>query len=296
MARNALGRGLSALIPTAEAHVPATGRESVQQIDIDLLEPNEEQPRTKFSEVGLMELAESIQTNGVIQPLLVRKKGQKYQIVAGERRWRAAQQAGLLKVPALVREFSKQETLQIGLIENLQREDLNPIDAAMALARLMEEFELTQEQVSERTGLDRAVIANTVRLLNLDAPIREMILEGRLSAGHGRALLGVEHGSRYTVAVEAANKGKSVRWIESWRKKRVIINDGRPEPGDPNIDAALRDMMFVFQRRITLRPHRGRLMGGELIFHFSDGTDLMKLHAQLIDERLRILKEESEKR
>ena len=141
MARNALGRGLSALIPSAEVNIPTAARESVQQIDVDLLERNADQPRTRFTEATLLELADSIKENGVIQPLLVKRMGNKYQIVAGERRWRAAQLAGLLKVPAIVRDFSKQEAVQIGLIENLQREDLNPMDAAMALVRLMEEFE-----------------------------------------------------------------------------------------------------------------------------------------------------------
>jgi ParB family chromosome partitioning protein len=280
MARNALGRGLSALIPSAEANIPTTARESVQQIDIDLLEPNADQPRTRFPEPALIELADSIRENGVIQPLLVKRIGQKYQIVAGERRWRAAQRAGLLKVPALVREFSKQDAVQIGLIENLQREDLNPIDAATALTRLMEDFGLTQEEVAERTGLDRAVVANTVRLLKLDPDCRHMIYEGRLTAGHGKALLGLKEADRYQVALQAARQKKSVRWIETWGRKEKAKQEA--PPADPNIDAALHDLILNYATKIEMRPYFGGKEGGELVFHFTDGEDLARLYDLLM--------------
>src|SRR5229473_3372170 len=213
MPRNALGRGLGALIrepesktspepapihpqaATASGAASAPAREAAhpgpQQVDIDLIEPSPFQPRTRFREEALDELARSIQTSGIIQPLVVRPIGLRFQLIAGERRWRAAQRAGLTKVPVIVRQVSDELALEMTLVENIQREDLNAIETARAFDRLMEEFQLTQEAVAERTGKDRATVANAVRLLKLEPTIQEWIEEGKLSAGHGRALLAV---------------------------------------------------------------------------------------------------------
>src|SRR5215472_9242160 len=217
MPRNALGRGLGALIrepepqntatsPTSDgsaAQGAATGVAPAKiagglrsaggplQIDIDLIQPSPYQPRTRFREEALDELARSIQASGIIQPIVVRPVGKGYQLIAGERRWRAAQIAGLTKVSAIAREVPDELALEMTLVENIQREDLNAIEAARAFGRLMDEFQLTQEAVAERTGKDRATVANAIRLLKLEETIQDWIEEGKLTAGHGRALLAV---------------------------------------------------------------------------------------------------------
>src|SRR6058998_1615376 len=228
MPRNALGRGLGALIrelqpkespepaPTIHPHATnASGAASApareagypgpQQIDIDLIEPSPYQPRTRFREEALEELARSIRASGIIQPLVVRPIGSRFQLIAGERRWRAAQRAGLNKVTVIVKQVPDELALEMTLVENIQREDLNAIEAARAFERLMDEFHLTQESVAERTGKDRATVANAVRLLKLEPTIQDMIEENRISAGHGRALLAVtDAGLRTRIAQRAA--------------------------------------------------------------------------------------------
>src|SRR5260370_3640810 len=214
MPRNALGRGLGALIrepepaaavvETSQTQGPvatvggaaaAPAREPIhngpREIDIALVEPSPYQPRTRFREEALDELARSIKASGIIQPIVVRPIGNRFQLIAGERRWRAAQRAGLTKASAIVRQVSDELALEMTLVENIQREDLNPIEAARAFERLMAEFQLTQESVAERTGKDRATVANAVRLLKLEPIMQDWIEEGKLSAGHGRALLAV---------------------------------------------------------------------------------------------------------
>ena len=188
--RQALGRGLSALIPDVTTPLPP--RESTSEVDLDLLGPNPFQPRLNFNEERLEELAASIRSNGVIQPILVRKRDRRYEIIAGERRWRAAQRAGLLKVPVVVREVPDDKLLEVALIENIQREDLNPIDEAVAYRRLIDEFSLTQESLAAAVGKERSTIANTLRLLRLPDPAREQVITGALSMGHARALLGID--------------------------------------------------------------------------------------------------------
>jgi len=167
-------------------------KESPAEVDLDLLSPNPFQPRLHFDETKLEELAQSIRANGLIQPILVRKAGARYEIIAGERRWRAAQRAGLLKVPVVVREVADDKLLQVALIENIQREDLNPIDEAIAYRRLLDEFHLTQEDLAQSVGKDRSSIANALRLLKLPEEAKAHVASGALSMGHARALLGVE--------------------------------------------------------------------------------------------------------
>src|SRR5713226_1590378 len=243
MPRNALGRGLGALIREPEPAAPAveippptpvatTGgaaaapaREAVnhgpQEIDIDLVEPSPYQPRTRFREEALDELARSIQASGIIQPVVVRAIGNRFQLIAGERRWRAAQRAGLRKVSAIVRQVPDELALEMTLVENIQREDLNAIEAARAFERLMLEFQLTQERVAERTGKDRATVANAVRLLKLEPKIQDWIEEGKLTAGHGRALLAVlDSQLRMRYAQRAARGGLTVRQIERLASRR----------------------------------------------------------------------------
>ena len=185
--RPALGRGLSALIPDNQ-----TSQDSTTEIDLDLLRPNRFQPRALFDDERLEELAQSIKSNGVIQPIVARRRGGMFEIIAGERRWRAAQRAGLLKVPVVVREVPDDKLLEVALIENIQRENLNPIDEAQAYQRLGDEFGLTQEQIANAVGKDRSSVANYLRLLKLPAEIQQEVAGGLLSMGHARAILGLE--------------------------------------------------------------------------------------------------------
>lgn len=189
-------------------------------IQISKIEPNRDQPRRHFDEDALAELAESIKTHGVIQPLIVCKREKTYEIIAGERRWRAAMKAGLKTVPVLIRDYSEQELYEVALIENLQRENLNAIEEAVAYRKLIEEYSLTQEEVAERVSKNRSTITNSLRLLKLADPVQEMIIAGTLSAGHARALLALENKTIQTETAEKiVNEGMSVRDTESYVKK-----------------------------------------------------------------------------
>jgi len=189
MTRKALGRGLGALL-SAEGTAAAT--EDASEVPIDLIDPSSLQPRTVFDDAKLEELAKSIRANGVVQPLLLRRKGPRFELIAGERRWRAAQRAGLTKVPAVLRDVSDEKVLEIAIIENIQREDLNPIEEAGAYKKLIDTLGLTQEMVAERVGRDRSYITNYLRLLRLPEDLQELLQAGRLSTGHARTLLGVD--------------------------------------------------------------------------------------------------------
>ncbi len=192
MARQALGRGLSALISEERPEATLEARIGTSEIDIDLIEPNPQQPRKRFKEEDLEGLQQSITANGIIQPIVVRPFGGRYQIVAGERRWRAAQRAGLRRIPATVKEVSDEKLLEMALVENIQRQELNPIEEANAYRQLIDAIGLTQELLAERVGKARSIIATSVRLLKLPDEIQEAIADGGLTAGHGRALLLVD--------------------------------------------------------------------------------------------------------
>jgi ParB family chromosome partitioning protein len=313
MSRNALGRGLSALIRepepqppqqppepapavagstsagmstgTAAAVAPARISEGLLQVDIDLIDPSPYQPRTYFREQALEELAQSIRTSGIIQPLVVRKIGNRYQLIAGERRWRAAQRAPIGRVPVVVRDVPEETALEMALVENLQREDLNPIEQARAFERLIEEFSLTQEEVAERTGKDRATIANSLRLLKLEETIQDMLEEGRLSAGHARALLSInDPKERYDLARRIARGGMTVRQVERLAARATRT---RPTPTitvvDPNTKAAIEEIQRKFGTKVFVMPLRpGR--PGQVIFEYYDSSDLTRLYDQLMRE------------
>lgn len=196
-----------------------------QKLKVSVIEPNSTQPRKKFDEEGLQELANSIKEFGILQPLLVQKKGDHYEIIAGERRWRAAKLAGLAEVPVLIREYDKQRTMEVALIENVQRSDLNPIEEALAYQRLIQEFELTQEEIANRVSKKRATITNSMRLLKLDQRVQQMLVDGEISSGHARSLLGLEDGEKqYQTAKKIVQENLSVRDVEKLVK---ILN--RPE-------------------------------------------------------------------
>ena len=214
-----------------------------QTLKLNLIEPNSEQPRKNFDEESLQELADSIKQYGILQPLIVQKKGNHYEIIAGERRWRAAKLAGITDVPVLIREYDKQQTMEIALIENVQRADLNPIEEAQAFQQLIQEFHLTQEEIANRVSKNRATITNSMRLLKLDVRVQDMLADGKISSGHARALLGLEEGERqYQVAVKINEEKLSVRDVEKLVK---MMNrppkEKKPEKG-PDIDLIYRQV------------------------------------------------------
>lgn len=312
MPRNALGRGLGALIREPEPTAPPTPATSTTphdaplahstggaaaaaapalspapsgplQIDIDLIDPSPYQPRTRFREEALDELARSIQTSGIIQPLVVRSIGQRFQLIAGERRWRAAQRAGLSKVSSILRQVSDELALEMTLVENIQREDLNAMEAARAFERLMDEFELTQESVAERTGKDRTTVANAIRLLKLEPTIQEWIEEGKLTAGHGRALLAVaEPQLRMRYAQRAARGGLTVRQIERLASRR---SRGAKLPTELHLDPNIREAVEELQRHLgtkVLLHQKTKLRPGQLILEFYDDAQLMGIYDRLM--------------
>jgi ParB family chromosome partitioning protein len=303
MPRNALGRGLGALIREPESTTPTIDQQTPtpvstvggaaaaparqpagpQEIDIDLVEPSPYQPRTRFREEALDELARSIRASGIIQPIVVRPIGNRFQLIAGERRWRAAQRAGLTKASAIVRQVSDELALEMTLVENIQREDLNPIEAARAFERLMAEFQLTQETVAERTGKDRATVANAVRLLKLEPTIQDWIEEGKLTAGHGRALLAVLDAQlRMRYAHRAARGGLTVRQIERLASRHARGRKEKPEiQVDPNIREALDELQRHLGTKILLRQ-RTKLRPGQLVLEYYEDAQLMGLYDRLM--------------
>ena len=262
--RPALGRGLSALI--REAPPPQT-REGPTEVDLDRLTPNRYQPRTVMDEPKLEELARSIQSSGVIQPIIVRRlDGDTFEIVAGERRWRAAQRAGLRRVPVVVRDVPDNKLLELALIENLQRENLNPIEEAEAYRRLIEEYRLTQEQVAAAVGKERATIANYVRLLTLPPEVRADVAAGALAMGHARALLGLtESAAQHRAAREVVARGLSVRETEGLVKQLGRRTASRPAASPRQLDVhteAAQDRLRVAlgtRVRIVRRGQKGRI-------------------------------------
>jgi ParB family transcriptional regulator, chromosome partitioning protein len=305
MPRNALGRGLGALIREPEPPQPAPetqqptplsagggaavvpARENAsfgpQEIDIDLIEPSPYQPRTRFREEALEELARSIQASGIIQPIVVRPVGSRFQLIAGERRWRAAQRAGLRKVAAIVRQVADELALEMTLVENIQREDLNAMEAARAFERLMDEFRLTQESVAERTGKDRTTVANAIRLLKLEPTIQDWIEEGKLTAGHGRALLAIlDPQLRMRYAQRASRGGLTVRQIERLASRRARGNTEKAEAHvDPNVREALEELQRHLGTKAFLRE-RTKIRPGQLVLEFYDDNQLMGLYDRLM--------------
>lgn len=214
-----------------------------QTLKLNLIEPNSEQPRKNFDEESLQELADSIKQYGILQPLIVQKKGNHYEIIAGERRWRAAKLAGITDVPVLIREYDKQQTMEIALIENVQRADLNPIEEAQAFQQLIQEFHLTQEEIANRVSKNRATITNSMRLLKLDVRVQDMLADGKISSGHARTLLGLEEGERqYQVAVKITEEKLSVRDVEKLVKMMNRPPKEKKSEKGPDIDLIYRQV------------------------------------------------------
>ncbi len=289
--RRSLGRGLSALLGEATQDVPVhgepasqpdapssggSGQRSIQLIEISRITPHPDQPRRHFDLAALDELAESIATRGIIQPIVVRPAaGDRFQIVAGERRWRAAQKAQLHRIPAIVRDFSESETLEIALVENIQREDLNPIEEAQAYRRLIDQFSHSQEALARIVGKSRSHVANLMRLLELPDDVQHLVMTGRLSMGHGRALIGVPGCS--ALADEIARKGLSVRETERLvRKARDVARGGA---GASAGSGSSRDPDLV-----AMEEHLADLLGLKVGIVHEGGKGALTLHYSSLDQ------------
>ena len=290
--RKALGKGLNALLQTRTqappAPPPAEYSESPGTVPIDAIEANPLQPRRVFQSERLAELAQSIRSNGIIQPLVVRRSHGKYQLVAGERRWRAAKLAGLTHVPIVVEDIPDDRLLEITLIENIQREDLNPIETAVAYERLGKELNLTAEQIGQRTGKDRTTILNFQRLLQLPSDIQQLIAERRLSAGHGRCLLSLPNAElQREVAEKSVAQGWSVRQIERVTQK---MTEGRKPKHvdevetDPNVKAAIQELQRVLGTRVRI-VEKPKQKGGRLEIDYYSPDDLDRIYTTIVGEQ-----------
>lgn len=287
MGRKVLGRGLSALI--GEDTSNSTGEELLQ-IDLDLIEPNSEQPRTRFTETNLEELAQSIRANGLVQPIVVRRRGLKYQLVAGERRWRAAQIAGLQKIPAMVKEVADEKLLELALIENIQRQELNAIEEAKAYKKLIETVGLTQEMLAERVGKNRTVITTFMRLLKLPDDVQKLVEEEKITAGHGRALLMVDDADKQRrVARSIMEMSLSVRETEKAVKRLAkseseVTEHKEVKPKiDANVKAAETKLRRRFSTQVSIVPD-GKGTGGKISLEYYSESDLDRIFQIMMGE------------
>jgi ParB family transcriptional regulator, chromosome partitioning protein len=278
--RKALGRGLSALIPDPEGD-ERRPPSAAAEVALSELEPNPYQPRLTIDPGRLAELAASIRASGIVQPILVRRRGERYQIIAGERRWRAAEAAGLASVPVSVREVKDEQLLELALVENVQRQELSPLEEAQAFQRLQGELGLSQEEIARRVGRDRTTVANTVRLLKLPRELRELLTLGRLDAGHARALLALERAEdQLALGREAARKGLSVREVE----RRVALlraprGGQRAARKEPNTAAAEERLRRALGTRVLI-ARRGK--GGAIRVLFKSEAELQRLYELML--------------
>ncbi|HKS95808.1 MAG TPA: ParB/RepB/Spo0J family partition protein [Terriglobia bacterium] len=280
MTRKALGRGLSALLQ--EVETPPGGAE---EIDLELIDPNPLQPRRDFPEATLKELTDSIRASGVVQPVLLRRADARYQLVAGERRWRAARLAGLKSIPAVVRELNDRDTLELALTENLQREDLNPIEVAHGYEALQTKFNLTHEEIAARIGSNRSTVTNTLRLLRLPLEVQNLVASAGLSSGHARALLSLDSAaSQVHLAQLIVKRGLSVRQVEAMvegegNAETSSKAESKPKEVDPNTKAAILEMERSLGTRVRIvgDEQRGRI---EISYFSSD--DLNRIYAHIV--------------
>ena len=300
--KSGLGRGLDALFPEKtvqskpktvktvkeEKKVAVDTKKSSQQetsngermMKISMIEPNREQPRKKFDEDALQELSESIKQYGILQPLLVSDKKDYYEIVAGERRWRAAKMAGLKEVPVVVKEFSTQEIVEISLIENIQREDLNPVEEAMAYKRLIDEFHLKQDEIAERVSKSRTAVTNSMRLLKLDSRVQQMMVDEMISAGHARAILAIsDPEQQYNAAMKVFDEKLSVRETEKLVKSILTPTKKKPVVSNPTEDAIYESleekMKGITGTRVFI--HRKKNNKGKIEIEYYSRDDLDRI-------------------
>ena len=295
MAKPALGRGLGALlggvVSTVRSDTPTTsplepvapaGAEVVHQVELEKIYPSPAQPRKTFSEESIKELADSITRQGVVQPLIVRADGNRYELIAGERRWRAARLAGLKTVPVLVREVTPVQLLALALVENLQREDLNPIDEALGYSQLMERFHLTQEEISNLVGKNRSSVANALRLLQLAPEVSAMVRHGRLSVGHAKVLLSLPEPEKQKLAVEKIITGSlSVRQTEELvsllsKPSSTVTTSGNgvPKAADPHVRSLESKLQEKFGTKVSMQYRKGK---GKIDIRFFNDDDLARI-------------------
>jgi ParB family chromosome partitioning protein len=282
MTRKALGRGLNALLQTVES--TTTG---LEQVRLDRIDPSPFQPRRDFPEDALAELANSIRASGVVQPILLRRSalaGDRYQLVVGERRWRASRLAGLETVPAIIRDLSDQDALELALTENLLRQDLNPLEVARAYQALQEKYSLSHEQVAERLGINRSSVTNTLRLLRLPPTVQEMLSKDEITYGHARALLGLDSESaQVQLASRIAKQGLSVRQVENWVASRGI-KPAAPKatseaPVDPNVRAAALELERTLGTRVKILGDGRR---GKIEISYFSAQDLTRIYDLMV--------------
>lgn len=271
--KKGLGRGLGALIPNAESSKP--DKRIFFFVGIEEISPNPYQPRKRIKEAAIDQLAESIKEKGIIQPLLVKKLETGYELIAGERRWRAAQQAGLMEVPVILKEVEPLSQLELALIENIQRQNLNAIEEADAYQRLIQEFNLSQDAVAKRVGKDRSSISNSLRLLKLSPWIQEKIMEGALSFGHAKCLLGMESGEdQLALAREIIEKGLSVRDLEKRIKKKRPAVSKKENKSLFQEEDWVKEMIQTYKTRVKLKRKK---KGGTLEIHFHSEEELIRI-------------------
>jgi ParB family chromosome partitioning protein len=280
--RRALGRGLNALIPATETQAGAA------EIPVARVSPNPHQPRQSIAEESLAELAASIREHGVIQPLVVTQVGDEYQLIAGERRWRAAQLAGLTTIPAIIKETTPQQMLELALVENVQRADLNPLEEASAYRQLMDDFGLTQEEVAARVGKSRTAVANIVRLLRLPDEVKAALAANRISEGHARALLALPTAQlqRQALAVIEA-RGLNVRQVEELVRRLQLEAEADESEAEaqPALSPQDRDVVDKFQARLSTRVNLVRSKkGGRLVIHFYSEEELQAIYEAIVGE------------
>lgn len=282
MMKRALGRGLGALLPPAEAG----DGERLRELPVESLVPNPAQPRKNFSAGALSELAASIRTSGVLQPIIVRPRGDRYEILVGERRWRAAREAGLGRVPAIVREATDAEAIELALVENLLRENLNPLEEADAYQRLMAQFGWTQEKLAQRIGKDRASIANVLRLRRLPQVIQDDLQAGRLTMGHARALLGLPTpAAQLKAREEILAQDWSVRATEAGIRR--LRRAAAPRRRAPDVEALEEELRGALGTRVRVV---GSLSRGRIELPYRSGEELERLHATLSDRHQTVIK------
>lgn len=279
MQKKGLGRGLSALIPSAELKTESRAEQTPPEITVDRITPSPFQPRRSFDEAKIEELAGSIRNQGIIQPLVVRPKGDGFELIAGERRWRAAMKAGLSRVPVVIREASDHEALQLALVENLQREDLNAIEEANGYRRLQEEFHWSQEEMAERVGKSRPAIANSLRMLSLPAEVQQEVVAGNLPAGQARALLGL-HTEALIISAsrEVITKGLSTRETEKMVRLLLIGRKRRRQVSliDPDLKSIVEELQRALGTRVRLIP-KARTSKGKIEIEYYTLPDLERI-------------------
>ena len=287
MNRKALGKGINALIPEFEMGVPGVGLSSAKDLSVDEISPNRMQPRSFFDDKKLEELVASIEEYGILQPVVVQKANLGYELIVGERRWRASKKLGLKKIPAVIREVSDEQSLEIAIIENIHRQDLNPIEEAEAYARLSKEFALTQEMVADKVGKSRTAVANILRLLNLSGSLKEDLVSGKISTGHARALLGLDNSKKMeALRKEILKEDLTVRQTENRVKKLKNDSIRKSDSSVAQKDIFIKDLEKDLARRlgtkVNISPKKN---GGKLVVTYYSDDDLERIQLLIVSNK-----------